>query len=129
MPAVAAGGPVVAVAFGADGKAIVATRKDDDVALWALPPGKPLGPPLAVPHLTYVALAPGGRELILLGKEMTLRVPVPTPVEGSAERIALWAQVLTGMELDERGAPRVFDAAAWQQRRERLHELGGPPGS
>ena len=39
----------------------------------------------------------------------------------------LWAQVITGLEVDELTAVRVLDAAAWQQRRQRLQELGGPP--
>jgi hypothetical protein len=48
-------------------------------------------------------------------------------VEGDAGRIVLWAQVLTGMELDGGGVARVLDAAAWRQRRERLEAAGGPP--
>jgi hypothetical protein len=36
-------------------------------------------------------------------------------------------QVLTGMELDEEGAIRVLDAAAWQERRQRLAARGEPP--
>jgi eukaryotic-like serine/threonine-protein kinase len=43
------------------------------------------------------------------------------------ERIALWAQVITGMEADEHGNAHAFDAAEWQQRRQRLQGLGGPP--
>jgi tetratricopeptide (TPR) repeat protein len=39
----------------------------------------------------------------------------------------LWAQVLTGMELDEHDAVRVLNASTWQERRQRLQELGGPP--
>jgi hypothetical protein len=39
----------------------------------------------------------------------------------------LWAQVITGLEVDELTAVRVLDAATWQQRRQRLQNLGGPP--
>jgi hypothetical protein len=39
----------------------------------------------------------------------------------------LWTQVITGLEVDELTAVRVLDAAAWQQRRDRLQKLGGPP--
>jgi hypothetical protein len=49
------------------------------------------------------------------------------PIEGDPERILLWAQVITGLELDEYGGTRGLDAAAWEQRRQRLQELGGPP--
>ena len=43
------------------------------------------------------------------------------------ERIALWPQVITGFDVNELTAVRVLDAATWQQRRERLQELGRPP--
>src|SRR5438876_9544144 len=52
---------------------------------------------------------------------------VPAPVEGEAERIVLWTQVITGMKLDDDGAVRVLDAPTWRQRRQRLEEMGGPP--
>ena len=42
-------------------------------------------------------------------------------------RIMLWPQVITGLEVDELTTLRVLDAATWQQRRQRLQELGGPP--
>jgi len=31
------------------------------------------------------------------------------------------------MELDAGGALRILDPAPWQERRRRLHDLGGPP--
>ena len=48
-------------------------------------------------------------------------------MRGDPERIMLWAQVMTGLEVDELTAVRVLDAATWQQRHQRLQELGGPP--
>jgi hypothetical protein len=51
----------------------------------------------------------------------------PTPVEGEEERVLRWVQVMTGMELDERAAERLLDIRAWEERRQRLTELGGPP--
>ena len=47
-------------------------------------------------------------------------------VSGDPERIALWAQVVTGTDLDEHGEPVALGAAAWQARRQRLQKLGGP---
>jgi hypothetical protein len=38
----------------------------------------------------------------------------------------LWAEVLTGLELDRDGLVHRLEASAWQQRRQRLQELGGP---
>jgi predicted RNA polymerase sigma factor len=48
-------------------------------------------------------------------------------MRGEPERIKLWAQVVTGLEVDELTAAHVLDAATWQQRRLRLQELGGSP--
>jgi WD40 repeat protein len=50
---------------------------------------------------------------------------VPTPVEGTPERITLWVQVLTGEDLDDRGVVRELSAEEWAERRRRLESLGG----
>ena len=43
------------------------------------------------------------------------------------ERLVLWAEFATGLELDADGAVGAMDAARWQERRKRLEELGGVP--
>ena len=50
-----------------------------------------------------------------------------SPVEGSAERVTLWAQVLTGMELDADGATRALSPDEVADRKQRLDALGGDP--
>jgi hypothetical protein len=57
------------------------------------------------------------------------RSKIPAPVEGEAERVALWVQTLTGMELDSNDAARALDASAWQARLRDLRQSGGPPVS
>jgi hypothetical protein len=52
---------------------------------------------------------------------------MPSPIEGSVERVVAWVEVLTGMEMDADGGGHVLDPTAWQQRRQRLEELSGPP--
>ena len=52
---------------------------------------------------------------------------VPSPVAGDVERLVLWTQVLTGMELNSEGVVNTLDAEQWRERRERLEKLGGPP--
>jgi hypothetical protein len=54
---------------------------------------------------------------------ITFRICQAT-MRGDPERIMLWTQVITGFEVDELTAVRVLDAATWQQRRQRLQELG-----
>jgi hypothetical protein len=62
-----------------------------------------------------------------VGRNLARLWKIPTPVEGDAERIALWVQSLTGMELDSGDADRALDASAWQARVRDLRQLGGPP--
>jgi hypothetical protein len=43
------------------------------------------------------------------------------------ERIVLWTQVITGVELDASGATRVLSPETWETRKQRRNQLGGPP--
>ena len=52
---------------------------------------------------------------------------LPAPVRGDPDLVALWVQVLTGMELDAEGTVQVLPGDVWQQRRRELQERGGPP--
>ena len=52
---------------------------------------------------------------------------MPGLAQGEVEHIVLWAQVLTGMELDADGAFRTLSVDDWHQRRQRLEALGGSP--
>ena len=42
-------------------------------------------------------------------------------MRGDPERIVVWTQVITGLEVDALTAVHVLDATTWQQRRQRLH--------
>ena len=48
---------------------------------------------------------------------------LPVPAQGEIQKVGLWAQVITGMELDESGAIHVLDAKAWQDRCRRFEEI------
>jgi hypothetical protein len=52
---------------------------------------------------------------------------LPPPLEDNPERISLWLNITTGMELDDAGEVHVLDAETWHQRHRRLEQLGGPP--
>jgi WD40 repeat protein/serine/threonine protein kinase len=120
---------IIALAFSADSKVLLTGSWDGTARLWDAATGNPLGTPLR--HhgwVTAVAFSPDGQTVATASRDGTARLwQVPPPVPGSAERIVLWTQVLTGMELDDAGQARVLDGATWQQRRQRLQELGGPP--
>ena len=94
--------------------------------------GKPIGTPMR--HKTavrFLAFDPGGKTLLTSGFETTaadrtVRLwTVPAPLPGEGERLGLWAQVLTGMELDSQGTVRALEPEEWQQRRRQLEKLGG----
>jgi WD40 repeat protein len=116
------------VALSADCKSGLSGSRDNTARLWETATGKPIGPPLQ--HqvaVDAVALSADGKTA-LTGTYKTAQLwHVPQPIRGDPERIMLWAQVITGLEVDDLMAVRVLDAATWQQRRDRLQEFGGPP--
>lgn len=120
---------VRAVAFSPD-ESMVLTGSDDSTArFWDRLTGIPLGPPLQhgkkVMALTF---SQDGRLALTTSWDKGLRIwPVPTRMEGDLDRIKLWLQTATGTELGTHDLPRELDAAAWQERRERLERLGGSP--
>jgi WD40 repeat protein len=97
--------------------------------LWDVATSKPIGPPLRHDSmLTDAGFRPDGKSMVFGQRNRVIRqCPVPVPVTGTVEHVKLWAQVLTGAELDEHGGVQALDAATWSERRRRLDELGGPP--
>jgi WD40 repeat protein len=75
-----------------------------------------------------VAFSPDGKTIRAGNKVGTVRLwETPATVSGDGERILLWTQVMTGMELDENGMAMALDAKTWLERRDRLQKRGGPP--
>jgi WD40 repeat protein/serine/threonine protein kinase len=120
---------VLAVAFTQDGRSLVTGSQDGGVRFWDTATGMLLGPPLwHEGDVWAVACHPGGGTVFSGSDDQTVRLwPVPAPVEGLTERVVLWTQIMTAMELDEEGTARPLDVPTWQQRRRRLADLGGPP--
>jgi WD40 repeat protein/serine/threonine protein kinase len=121
-------GVVLAVAFSPDGKTALTGSADKTARLWDVTTGKPLGPPSRHQDWVHaVAFSRDGTTALTGSRTYIGRLEVAAPVQGEVERIALWAQVITGMELDEGGTVRRLPASTWHERYRRLQELGGPP--
>jgi WD40 repeat protein/Flp pilus assembly protein TadD len=119
---------VEALAFVPDGKVLLSGSEDRTARLWLVATGLPLGPPWRQPErVRSIAFAADGWAAVGSWALVRLR-QVPPPLPDEPERVTAWAQVLTGLDLDDRGMVGVLDAAAWQARRRRLDELGGPFG-
>jgi WD40 repeat protein/serine/threonine protein kinase len=124
-------GAVLAVAFGPDGRTTMTGSCDGTARLWDVATRSPLGPPLLGHRDPVVAVAfrPDGRKALTGGNDCTARLwEVPDPLGGDPGRVRLWAEVLTGKELDAQGALHELDARAWNDRRRQLADVGGPPG-
>ncbi len=127
-------GGVRAVAFSHDGRMALTgselnARGWGEARLWEADTGKPLSLPFRHPGTVYaVALHPGGSTILTGGADGCARLwDVPGPLTGDAERIRLWVEVATGMELDPGGAARVLNVETWEERRRLLEDHGGPP--
>lgn len=121
---------VSSVAFSPDGSRFLTCSLDQTAQLWETGTQKPIGPRLK--HHAWwptCSFSPDGTELLMTGWDGTVqlwRAPAG-PLEGDLERILLWTQVVTGLELDESDGIGALDGSAWQERYQRLQELGGPP--
>jgi WD40 repeat protein/serine/threonine protein kinase len=119
---------VSALAFSPDGKTALTGSWDRTARLWDVPSGRPLGPVLQHPRFVDgVAFSPDGRTLLTVTGPTARFWRAPLPVAGAVERIVLWAEVLTGLTLDEEGIDHPNSPEALKALRQRLADLGGPP--
>ncbi len=119
-------GRVNAVAFSRDGKTVLTGSRDKSARLWDVATGKPLGPPLLHPGpVQHVAFWYDGKTVLTAEEDKMARFwQLSKPVEGDADQLELWSQVVTGMELEANGGMRVLDAATWQERHRKLKDSG-----
>jgi WD40 repeat protein len=114
--------------FSPDGQSIIISSPDGFSRLWDVATGKTLGPPVSHPAGRPVAIDPKGRMLAAGGPDGRITLwPAPRRLGGTVERVRLWMEVLTGMELDNEAAVKTLGPAALRQRQRRLNEVGGPP--
>jgi WD40 repeat protein/serine/threonine protein kinase len=120
--------PVVAVAFSGDGQVLVTGGHDGTARLWETATRKPIGTPFRHQGwVVSVAVSSDGKTVVTGSLDGTARIwDVPAAVAGGPERLHLWCQVITNMELSDDLQLHVLDGRIWKERRKRLEELGGP---
>jgi hypothetical protein len=121
--------PVRAARFSADGGAVVTGHWDGAVRLWDVATGRPLAAPIRqAKKVLAVAFGRDGR--IITGTEdgAVSHRGMPSAIGDDSERVARWAEVLTGMELDSNThVPQLLGPQDWLTRRRLLDERGWPP--
>jgi WD40 repeat protein len=116
-----------AVAFSPDGNAVLLCATDGSTRLWDTKTSLPLGPTVKVTARENAAFNAQGSHFLIQSDDRTHVYQQPEPVQGTVDRLVHWAQVLTGMELDNEGQLRVLTSEQWIVRRQRLEHLGGNP--
>jgi WD40 repeat protein len=118
-------GPIDAVAISPDNSTILVGGYDRTARLWDVATVTPIGPPIIHEGVVRaVAFQPDGRNYQTVGRDRSLhRGEIPPPLAGDVDRLVLWSEVITSMELTASGTVSVLDAHTWNERRRKLGEL------
>jgi len=91
--------------------------------LWAVETGQSVGPPLPHEHTIHDAsFRSDGQSLATAGFfDLTARIwRIPEPLPGDVAHVQLWAEVFSGMELNEYGETISLDSQEWLRRKRQL---------
>jgi WD40 repeat protein len=94
-------GTVLTVAFSPDGRTILTGSSNGTARLWDAATGQPTGPVLRHQGAVRVAIfSPDGRTILTAGGDGKFHLwRVPAPLDAPAKRLALWAEVITGLRM------------------------------
>jgi WD40 repeat protein len=135
----------VRATFSPDGRLVLTSSADQTARLWDAATGLPVGPLWA--NSDYAPegyFTPDGRGVLLHEDDAISCWDVPAPLEGTPERVRLAVEAVTRFSLDAYGGtqplfptvqpdPSSASGRNWgpdpyEPVRERLQQLGGPPG-
>ncbi|MBY0524155.1 MAG: protein kinase [Gemmataceae bacterium] len=121
-------GAVASVAFSPLGQIVLTGAEDNAARFWEIGTGKPIGPPLLhTDRVGAVAFSRDGKRVMTGSDDRTARVwDAPVLTEGGVGHMVLWAQLVTGMELDSDGIIHELNVDAWLRVRQRLQGGGTP---
>jgi WD40 repeat protein/tRNA A-37 threonylcarbamoyl transferase component Bud32 len=122
--------PLDMARFSPEDSLVFISTADGAGRFWDVATAQPLGRSFAHAPKTPAAFSPDGRILSHAhpsDPSRTELLEVPAPMLGSSERIALWSQVVTGLELELGRGFRRLDRATIDRIERRLESLGGAP--
>jgi WD40 repeat protein len=118
---------ITVVAISPDGQLLLTADAVWGVRFWDRDSGLQLGPTLRHGNgVRSACFRPDGQVIATADGKGTVRVwRVPVgPLVGTPRQVRLWVEVLTGLELGDRGIVRVLAPRAVKARREELHTSG-----
>ena len=114
------------VRFSQNSRLLATGSNDGTVVMWDARTGRPLGTLGGHARgVNAVMFTPDGSSILTGGSEGRVRLwPVPEPIAGTPEEIALSVEVRTGAELiGETGEIHVLDRVSWLQKKEQLNKM------
>jgi WD40 repeat protein len=123
-------GAVTKLVLGPDSRLVLSASRDHTARLWSTADGARVGS--ARMHddtVEALAFSPNGRLFATASRDRTARIwKTPSPELGEPRRIQLWAEVVTGMELDQDNVVRLLRVSSWHDRKRQLDEIDAHQG-
>jgi WD40 repeat protein len=119
-------GEITRVAIAPDGETILSGSTDGTGRLWDRRTGKQIGSPFT--HrgsVNGVAFRRGGTMAVTASTDGTIQFwNLSAPMTGDTADLVVWAEVATGMTLNEEGVAQTISTSHWQKKRQYLERRG-----